>query len=576
LARLARDSENSAAAAHVAVWAHLRLGQIHRISAETNAARGEFERALARAESATPSGSESAYLDLAAAHEHLGDLDFDQRRTGDALAHFQRALEHRLAHAIVADRGEVASDYERLGDAYRYLGRLEKARESYRHGLEVYVRLSAQNPDHLMHRRSLSTALERLGDISVLLGQLDEARRYYLQAQDIHRELVDRDRGSVLFRRDLSAALLRLGDLEERERRFAPARESYHEALRLRQELAREDPASFQAGRELASVYEWLGRVHYSQAEYQTALEMYGKSRDHYQGLVDADAGNRTDRMALAVVWLHLGNTYNRLEDHGRARQSYDKGLALHEQLALADPANALGRADLARSYTEAGHLEREGGDLKAARTAYTRALTLRRQLAAADSADPSARGSCLEPLYWLGWVEMKAARPAEARKHFEEADGILGQLRQEKHHQVVHQHQAFASDLRAYLCWCQAAGYLQAGCPDKAAEILEQSLRADPKSPMAAYSAACSYALCLPVLTSGSGSPSFTASTEAVRERFAARALALLRQARAGGYFQDVKNRDQLHRDADLDPLRSRQAFQQFVREVDKAAGGR
>ena len=70
-------------------------------------------------------------------------------------------------------------------------------------------------------------------------------------------------------------------------------------------------------------------------------------------------------------------------------------------------------------------------------------------------------------------------------------------------------------------------------------------------------YDAACAFALCVPL-----------ADQAKDRERLAARALELLRQAVALGY-KDVAH---MKKDTDLDALRQRDDFRKFLLELEKS----
>src|SRR5262249_37890126 len=80
-------------------------------------------------------------------------------------------------------------------------------------------------------------------------------------------------------------------------------------------------------------------------------------------------------------------------------------------------------------------------------------------------------------------------------------------------------------------------------------------------------YQAACALARCAAVTASATSLPEAERNTRA--QSYAARALALLRQAVAHGY-RDVA---QLKPDKDLGALRPRSDFQQLVRELEERA---
>jgi hypothetical protein len=53
--------------------------------------------------------------------------------------------------------------------------------------------------------------------------------------------------------------------------------------------------------------------------------------------------------------------------------------------------------------------------------------------------------------------------------------------------------------------------------------------------------------------------------------EQYATRAVALLVRSRDAGIFRDPATREQFTKDADLDPLRSRDDFRKFVDSLEK-----
>jgi tetratricopeptide (TPR) repeat protein len=65
------------------------------------------------------------------------------------------------------------------------------------------------------------------------------------------------------------------------------------------------------------------------------------------------------------------------------------------------------------------------------------------------------------------------------------------------------------------------------------------------------------------------------SAEREALAERYAARAVALLQKLLAQGYFKDPAHAKSLRSDTDLEPLRDREDFRKLVRERNRDPGG-
>ena len=85
------------------------------------------------------------------------------------------------------------------------------------------------------------------------------------------------------------------------------------------------------------------------------------------------------------------------------------------------------------------------------------------------------------------------------------------------------------------------------------------------PKSTENLYNAACGYSLCAGTVAQGKQPEQLPAADRALHEKYAARAVVLLREAVQAGY----KNVAHIKRDSDLDPLRQREDFQKLLAEL-------
>src|SRR5262249_27777269 len=83
---------------------------------------------------------------------------------------------------------------------------------------------------------------------------------------------------------------------------------------------------------------------------------------------------------------------------------------------------------------------------------------------------------------------------------------------------------------------------------------IVAELLAKEAKNPDALYDAACAVSLCVPL-----------ADKADEKEKHAARAVALLKQAIAAGY----KDLDHIQKDTDFDPLRQRDDFRQLLKAL-------
>src|SRR5262249_6231037 len=82
-------------------------------------------------------------------------------------------------------------------------------------------------------------------------------------------------------------------------------------------------------------------------------------------------------------------------------------------------------------------------------------------------------------------------------------------------------------------------------------------------------YPAACIYSLSVAACLADTRLSQ--AEQQALAEQYAGRAMALLAKAQALGFFRTAGKREQVAKDTDLDPLRSREDFQKWLRELER-----
>jgi len=209
-------------------------------------------------------------------------------------------------------------------------------------------------------------------------------------------------------------------------------------------------------------------------------------------------------------------------------------------------------RRELARTYNNLGKLFVAQQNFAEAAKAYGQAVALRQKLVDERPGVPSYRGELavsqlgMRNLQW-SWASALDGlkRHAEALPHWDQAL----ELSSPADRPVVQMRRARSRVL---------AGQPAAAVADAAA------LTKDPATPGSTllYNAACVYALAAAAVRDDGPR----------REAHAGQALSLLRRARAAGFFKDRKQVEHMQKDPDLDALRSREDFRQFVAELEAA----
>jgi tetratricopeptide (TPR) repeat protein len=229
------------------------------------------------------------------------------------------------------------------------------------------------------------------------------------------------------------------------------------------------------------------------------------------------------------------------------AKAAYRRALKLQEKLAAEHPAVPQYRLDLAGSYVNFGSLLREQGQTQAPLDWYAKALPLLQTLLAKDARLATARIYLRNAHWGRAQVLAQLGRPAESAKDWQQAAELDD------------------GRMRPYFRLQQSFALARAGEHRKAVgaveEVLESSTQGAnaPRSGALLFDAACIYAL----------SASAVTDDAKLREHYAVRAIALLHQARQGGFFKDPKQLDNVRKDPDLNALRQREDFKKFLAEL-------
>jgi tetratricopeptide (TPR) repeat protein len=349
----------------------------------------------------------------------------------------------------------------------------------------------------------------------------------------------------------------------------------------------------------LANLYHNLAWHYQSAGKRDRAEPLYGKALALRKRLAKENPLVTEHQRTLGQVHHERGMLYDALDRLKESREAYREAIAVRQKLVRRPPANPAFLQDLAWSYHNLGNTYAKEGRPGQAEKLRARALAIREQLARDH---PRALGYTIGLA--AGYLDQgdrlaRAARPGEALAWYGRAVGLLeGVLRQEPEH-------AEARRFLGNAHWVRAKAYRALERYDDAVKDWDRAIELDPgpRRPelrvyramtlavrgdhaRAAYEArdlAGEKALPgekLYQLASVCGlsagvvrrdaklSP---AEREKRAEEYARLALGLLDKARAAGFFRARAARRRLRTNHDLDPLRSRADFREWLAEVEK-----
>ena len=533
-------------------------------------ARGYFKVASLRAQLGAKREAEEAYRQSLTIWQELA-------------AEFSKVAEYR---------SESAHSWSALGIQLEEQGKLAEAETAFRRALAIREQLTAEFPAVPEYRRDLAVSQADLGDLVRRLGKLAEAEAAYRRALELQGKLATEFPAVPVYRHHLARSHNLLGNLLRDMGRLAETETAYQRAAAVHEQLAADFPAVPQYRHHLAVDYNNLGLVlrqlrKYPQAEatHRRALAIQEKLAAEFPALPEYRQFAARSHSNLSLVLRQLGKP-------AEAEAALGRAVTMLEQLATEFPAVPQYRADLAGSESNLGKLLRQRGRLAEAEGILRQAVDQSEKLAADFPAVPRYRTQLAGHLINFGNVLLDRQRPDEALARHDRAVALLEPLHErEPSDAVARQNLHYAHWGRA-----QALDALKRYQEARAAWDLTLELSAPADRPMIQLrragnrfhtgnaaeaeaevealtrdAATLNSILCEAACVYSLAAAAFPDDAER-QERYAGRALALLRRAQAAGFLKDRRRVEHIKQVADFDALRPRDDFQKLIAELEAA----
>jgi serine/threonine-protein kinase len=481
-------------------------------------------------------------------------------------AFLQNALTNYKAFAAEASQTEevrksVAEAHLRVANLQSKLGQHAEAKETLRQAQAFFENLITDFPASAEYRQGLVASYRSLANELESTGRLKEAQSAIRAGLTVCEKLVNEFPAEQKYQKQLAASLNTLGYLQFRGRQPKDAETAFRDALAIRKRLADKFPNEAEYRSDLSGNYNNLGlllirmgRTEEAAVEYRNALAI------QKQLMADFPEVGRY-REILAVIYLNLGEASRQLKQLDDARSIYRDAITMCKQLTADFPTVPRYREVLLSVQNNLGVLLQEMDRKQEAEAAYREAATLGKQLVADFPAVERYQNLLAGVLNSLG--EM-----VRDRKDFVEARQLLQQGLD-----YINTAMKAAPDQAAYrLTFCEnrqlaAAVFLDLGEHAPAAEAAAELARMALKPADDTYKAACLFSRCVAVAEKDTKMPED--KRKALTKSYSERAMETLRQAVEKGY-KDVAN---VKKDADLDPLRSRDDFKKLLAEMERKA---
>jgi serine/threonine protein kinase/tetratricopeptide (TPR) repeat protein len=520
-------------------------------------------RALAASYPAIPDYRDELALTLANLGSHLRDHG-QPKPAEDA---FTEAL--ALSKQLAADfpnrpafRSHLAACQYNRGILLRITSRSREAEAAWRDVLALRSQLAADFPNRSDFRHELAKGCIVLGILLHETARTRDAEELLRQAVAILKQLTAVARPQTEMLQDLALGQNGLGLLLRDSSRPKEAEAAYREARTIQQRLSADLPTRSDFRRELAGTCYNLGVLLHTTGRSREAEPIWREALALRKKLAAEFPTNPADQADLANMLTSLGNLLRVTERPQEAEAAHREAVALLKKAVADFPDQPDFRRVLAHCHNNLGNLLSTTRP-RDAEAAYNEALALRERLAADFPDVPDDRAGLVATLNNLAWLH-------NSRGEHDAALTFLGRAR--PHLQAALTASPGNPSYRLYYRnYLEILAGAQLGRGDHArlAAVADEMARFGHDPVKAPYDAA--RYLCRCVRLAGKDASLQESEREAAAQRYADRALVLLRQAVARG-FRDAAG---MKRNPDLAPLRAHEGFQKLLAELERPGNG-
>jgi serine/threonine protein kinase/tetratricopeptide (TPR) repeat protein len=455
---------------------------------------------------------------LALTYDRLGTSYVETSQAAKALAFHRKALTiwQRLAVSDRKLRRDLAASAINIGYCHTLAGQASQALESLETAREILAQLSSENPTDINLLSELRRLYINIGYVhQSVAGKYPEALDAYQQSRQILERLA-RDHPAVADFQLLKAGIyVQISEVFQTTEQFEKAKELLPQAQQILEQVVATDPENSRARQYCGRCYANSGWTELGLGHPQAALAYSRKAQTIAEGLLRGDADELEYVWDLGLSHALAAEAYQATGDMADAMQSYQKAIAVLKRTSESSHRNFKPLLnDLVGWYAGLGHCQQAAGQRTEAEGSYQHALDIVQKYFAGASAGTTVRNSC-EALISLAEVQIDSGKLDEGRHSLLRALGLIEKLPELNNHDQYN-----LARLRSQ--WSRTIG------SDRATLIQKEH-------------------------------------TE--RKAHMDQAMHALRKALTAGYPKLAR----LKRDPSLDPLRSREDFQELLSEQEK-----
>ncbi len=534
--------------------------------------------------------------ELGRSHARLGKITGQLGAKDEARKHYLQAI--ATLEPVCQERPDalhqfaLASAWNALGFIYVNMREMKPAADAYRQAIELAELLPRDQTESADYAQLLGQGLHGLGEVHRLSGQAEQAETRFREAWAAHQAAVNASPNVPKYQRDLAHTQNNLGVVAQMAGRPTDAETEYKEALALRESIAQAHPKVPQFQSAAAASLMNLGWLYYATGRTAEAESPWNRVLAIQEKLALTFPDTIAYQVEVAEARSNLGSLYLAMENWDAARQSYDDALRIRRQLVERFPADAEHRDGLAMMHNNLGALAGSTGDLARAETEFGEAAKIREALAREQPAVvkyhldlgktcgnlaklKQSQGDNEGALAWFdrGIAALDHALATEPSNAHVRSNLVLTQASRAEARLALHRVDAITDWERVSQLeeepkrkqWRirRAHALARLGQRAEAYREAESLPNAEGLSSESSYYLACTYSL----LSAESGAEAIGMSGE----QCAAFAVEMIKRSQAAGHFKDAARREQVKKDPDLQALRDRDDFKNWLASLPK-----
>ena len=529
---------------------------------------------------------------IALASWALWERDHAEVQMQSAEANFKRALE--AVDTMLTRVGEVELSHVPQMEPVR--------RDLLQDALRFYQEFLREKGDNPVVRSEAARAYRRVGQIEFMLGQRDEAEEAYGQAVGLLEELAAESRGDPSFLNELAGVHNDRGKLYHSTQRWPQAEASLQQSVALLEKLEREHPTFLKHRHTLAGTHNNLVGLYRQMGRLEQAETAFLKCKTLSETLLADDPKDLKALDFLAGCHQNVALVFGAQGNTARAEEACRKALDLYEQLVQDDPEAVAHRKRLAGTHNNLGLFYARQGQHDQAESAYQQAIAHKEAIlrdhpkvvafivdlagSYGNMATEVRRRSPDEALEWaaraIGLLEpvlQKDPRYVEARMCL--FDSLMGRAyalrRLERREDAAEEWRRVVEisegqphiNMRLYRLFALAFLAEHAKATAEIEILLAEGHAQGRNLFLFAQVHALSSAAAVGDMQLD------PALRQELVDKYGGRAVELLHQAQAAGYFREPSQLARLKQHENLDAIRSRPDFQRLLMELEGQKAG-